>query len=495
MIKKFKETNIYKATQKEIFFLFLELIEKASIFLLSASILFYIYKAIKNIEIGELLGIIIISFATILISKNLKLFFEDFVKRPKNIKSLKESLNEDRELLSFLNFKSAKYLKKAFRASKNKCPDSTTILKYFLDNKNPRIIFIFSRLLIDFENLKKEISNIKPTEINPDDFISIIKEAGIIALRRKDNNIKEGDIISSLSKFQPNLKNIIINSEIEEEDFEKVNEWQERISIKIKKDREWWSHENLLKLGSLGRDWTAGYTPTLDLFSVDWTDIVQRRGFEDVIGHKDKVEQLERILSKRSAGNALIIGEPGVGKKNIIHGLIRKSLINQSVKEINGNRFIELDIVSLSSNITSYEKMENVLNKCFKEIVHARNVILIINDFHDFLGAKQKAGIIDISGIISSYLPSPYFKTICLTSYKGLHKYVENKPSILAQFQKIEVEEMNKNETIQVLENKVFGLEKENQKFIPFNSLKETVGICEKYIFDFPFPQKAINLL
>jgi ATP-dependent Clp protease ATP-binding subunit ClpA len=233
----------------------------------------------------------------------------------------------------------------------------------------------------------------------------------------------------------------------------------------------------------------------LDDFSIDWTDIVQRRGFEDIIGHKQKVEQLERILSKKNGGNALMIGEPGVGKKNIIHSLIKKSLINQSIKELNGKRFVELDIISLSSNVTSHEGMENILNRCFEEAVHAGNVILIINDFHDFLGAKKKAGIIDISRIMSNYLYFPQFKTICLTSYKGLHKYIENKPSILSQFQRIEIEEMKISETIQILENRVFALEMANQKFFSYASLKEITNVCNKYIFDFPFPQKAINLL
>jgi len=139
--------------------------------------------------------------------------------------------------------------------------------------------------------------------------------------------------------------------------------------------------------------------------------------------------------------------------------------------------------------------MERILEQCFREVAHAGNVILIINDFHDFLGGAKKAGIIDISGTIGPYLNMPSFKTICLTSFNGLHKYIEGKPSLLAQFQKIEVEDMNKEETLQILENKVFRLENEYEKFIPFNSLKEIYNVSEKYVSNFPFPQKAINLL
>jgi len=477
-----KQTDIYRAVRWEKFFLLLKFLRNVSIIAIFGFIFFFFKDGV-----GFYIDIAIILFAFILIANNLKSFFENYLKKVKNKKPLEVAIEDEDNLLPYLNFNSVKYI------TSSKALDQTSILKAFLKPKNQKIRFIMMRLLIDLEAFKKDLEDAEYKV--RDDSTDIIKEAGKIAVKRNSQVIKEGDIIASLAKNEPHLKEIITHSDIEEDDFEKVNEWQERISNRLKKMKEWWSYENLLRIESLGSDWTAGYTPTLDSFSIDWTAIVKRRGFEDVVGHKEKVSQLERILSKKNAGNALIIGDPGVGKKNIIHGLIRKSIINRSAKEINGNRFVELDIVSLSASVTSFEQMEKILDQCFKEVVHARNVILIINDFHDFLGGKTKAGIVDVSGLIGSYLYSPYFKTICLTSYNGLHKYIEKKPSILAEFQKIEVEEMSKEDTIEVLENKVFGVEAENKKFIPFNSLKEIVEVCEKYIFDFPFPQKAINIL
>ena len=477
-----KQTDIYRAVRLEKFFLLLKFLRNVSVI----AILGFIFLFFKD-GIGLYIDIAIILFAFILIANNLKSFFENYLKKVKNKKPLEIALEDGDDLLHYLNFNSVKYI------TSSKALDQTSILKSFLRPKNQKIRFIMMRLLIDLEAFKKDLEGAEYKV--RDDSADIIKEAGKIAVKRNSQIIKEGDIIAALAKTEPHLKEIITHSDIEEDDFEKVNEWQERISNRLKKMREWWNYENLLRVESLGSDWTAGYTPTLDSFSIDWTAIVKRRGFEDVVGHKEKVSQLERILSKKNAGNALIIGDPGVGKKNIIHGLIRKSIINRSAKEVNGNRFVELDIVSLSASVTSFEQMEKILDQCFKEVIHARNVILIINDFHDFLGGKTKAGIVDVSGLIGNYLYSPYFKTICLTSYSGLHKYIEKKPSILAEFQKIEVEEMSKDDTIKVLEKKVFGVEADNKKFIPFNSLKEIVEICEKYIFDFPFPQKAINIL
>lgn len=495
-----EKTEIYEVAQMESFFWCLKLIQKLSLLSFGAFILLYIFNIINNKNPNQLLGATIITFSIFILTKNINSFFDEYLKNPKRKISLEKALSDKKEnLAQFLNLKSAKYLDESFKDSKKNglhYPNYETILKSFLDIKNQRIIFIFSRLLIDFGGLKKELeSKNSLTQISKEEFEAVFEEAGRIALNRGSEKIKEGDIIAALAKVEPNLKQIITESDIEEEDFEKINDWLERIYTKIQKNKQFWAYENLLKLGSLGKDWTAGYTPTLDSYSIDWTEIVKRRGFEDIIGHKDKISQLERILSAKDAGNALIVGESGVGRKNIIHGLIKKSLVGQSLPNVNNNRFIELDIILLSSTTTSFEQMEKILEQCFREVSSAGNVILIINDFHDFLGGKQRAGIVDISGTIGPYLNSPTFKTICLTSFKGLHQYIEDKPSLLAQFQKIEVEEMGMEETLKVLENEVFKLETRHQKFIPFASLKETISLCEKYVSNYPFPQKAINLL
>jgi len=495
-----EKTEIYEVVQMESFFWCLKFIQKISLLSFIAFISFYFINIISAKDTDQLFGGVIITLSLFALTKNLNSFFDESLKKPKRKISLEKALADKKEnLAQFLNLKSAKYLDDAIKNSKKnglRYPNYETILESFLDTKNQKIIFIFSRLLIDLNELKKalKLTNCL-TQTTKEEFEAVFEEAGRIALKRGGEEIKEGDVIAALAKIESHLKQIIIESDIEEKDFEELNEWQERIYYRIQKNKQFWSYENLLKFGSLGKDWTAGFTPTLDSYSVDWTDIIKKRGFEDIVGHKEKVSQLERILSTKENGNALVIGEPGVGRKNIIHGLIKKTLVGQSSHNINHNRFLELDIVSLSSTTTSFEQMERLLEQCFREVTNAGNVILIINDIHDFLGGKQKAGVIDISGIIGPYLNSPSFKTICLTSFKGLHQYIEDKPSLLAQFQKIEVEEMKPEETLRILENRVFKLEKEHQKFIPFGSLKETILLCEKYISNFPFPQKAINLL
>jgi ATP-dependent Clp protease ATP-binding subunit ClpC len=495
-----EKSEISRIVEIEALFWCFKLLEKIAFWLCLAFIVFLGYSLFKSSDVKQIEGAIILFISLWALMKNMSLFFDDCLKNPKRGTTLEKALIDNKyNLASFLSLKSAKYLGEAFKDSRkigSRYPSPSTILYHFIDERNPRIVFIFSRLFIDFKGLKEQIKNNPETEQTAKEiFEAIIEEAGKSALKRGSEEIKEGDIIAALAKAEPNLMQIVTDTDLEAEDFEEVNEWQERVYKKIQQSKCWWSYDSLLKAGSIGRDWTAGYTPTLDNYSIDWTNEVKRRGFEEIVGHQDLVPVVERILSKKDAGNVLIVGEPGAGRKNIVHGLIRKTMLNQSVPNLNNNRFIELDIVTLSSTISSFEQMERVLDQCFREVAHAGNVILIINDFHDFLGKEQKAGVIDISGIIGPYLNLSSFKTICLTSLKGLHHYIEGRPSLLAQFEKVEVEEMNKEETLQILENKVFRLESQYEKFIPFISLKEIIKVCEKYVSDFPFPQKAQNLL
>ncbi|GAI56048.1 unnamed protein product, partial [marine sediment metagenome] len=204
---------------------------------------------------------------------------------------------------------------------------------------------------------------------------------------------------------------------------------------KIKKRKKFWEYENLAKRGTLAKAWTAGYTLTLDQYSIDWTEKTKKAlSFPGTIGHQKGLEAVERILARREINNALLVGEPGTGRKSIIYGLCRKSLLGQSLPGVNYKRVVELDLPSLLSELANMEEVEAVLDKIFQEAVAAGNVILVIDEFHNFVGGITRPGVIDISGILSSYLHLPQFQIVAITTFAGLHKNIEQNPSILALF-------------------------------------------------------------
>ncbi|MCD5396219.1 MAG: ATP-dependent Clp protease ATP-binding subunit [Candidatus Pacebacteria bacterium] len=439
------------------------------------------------------LGFSLITFAIFAGSFAFILFFEIKIKHP-------EIPSGSKNLADYLDFEGAKIIKEAQRITKRyrRVLDSTVL--FFALTKNKKIAnFVFVRALIDKKYIQRKIKDFWQRkfilEKQPKEIKTILLLAQKISRKKKHKKIEAGDIILALLELDPIFEKILIEYDLRPEDIKWLVEWYERVQRHIKENKKFWEYKNLAKKGSIGKNWAAGYTITLDDYSVDWTEMVKRAGYPDVFGYKDEIEQAERILSNPEINNVLIVGQPGVGMKNIILALVKKSLLEESLPPINNKRVVELRIPLLLAKLTSLDEVELTLEKIFQEIVKAGNVILFIDEFHNYVGVQERPGAIDITGILSSYLPLSQFPLIALTSYSGLHKNIETHPSLLNFFSKVEVKEPTKEETLLMLGDMVFSLERKYKVFISWQALKEIVDLCERYITSVPFPKKAKDIL
>ncbi|MFA6348199.1 MAG: AAA family ATPase [Candidatus Paceibacterota bacterium] len=492
----FKNTKFYHGIVFEPFFKFNKAIKWVLFLVSTVLIASYIFFAFAEISNVKFLSIIFFLISLLIISLCIDSFFENSIKQNKHKKELSEiSGDENINLANYLNYASIKYFYDSFSfASGANTVSASRLLYNLLDDKNVKIKFIFSRLLLDIDTLRDIFKEFSFQESNLVDCELIISEAIKSAIKRNAKEICEGDIICALSEIEPNFKKLNIELQIKRVDFENINWWVEYLIKKERSIKMFWEYENLIRAGSVGGDWACGWTTTLDEYSIDWTDIVRSRGYEESVGHEDQVRLVEDSLTKRGNKNVLIVGEMGSGRKDVVHHLIRRSISGTSMPEINDKKFKQLNLAALVSSIESIEKVESTIDQCFREAVRAGNIILIINDLHEFLGGQQRTGTIDISGILISYLGNPDLQLICISTYAGLHKQIEAKPAILQALVKIEVPEMSEDETLLILEGKVFSLEAQYKKFISYHSLIEIIKTSQKYISS-PFPQKAIELL
>ena len=471
----------------------------------------------------DIRGLISISFSLFVIFWLKESFFNLKLKNPKLKYSLEETLQklddgstnspQGFNLASFLSFEAAKAVKRATDFSKKRKLSQipSALLFYFLlDTKDLKINFIFSRAILSIkeikrglrrgylDNLKGEPSFAKASEgkeIFADDFQNSILEAVRVAQNKGNANIGAGDLLAGLAKEDQIFKKILIEAGLKKEDIENLTWWVENLERKIKENKKFWEYKNLIRKGSIGRDWAAGYTITIDQFSTDWTEVIKKRGFEEIVGHKRELERIETALSREEINNVLLVGEPGSGRLSILHALAMKSLFDLSTSQVNSKRVVSLDISSLLSRVGSKEGAEAMLDTIFREVISAGNIILVIDDFHNYIGQEERPGIIDISGVISPYLHLPTFQIVAVTNFQGLHRNIEPYPSILNLFEKIEVSEISEKETILLLENRVLGLEAKYKKFIPYPALRDIVKYSARYIQNIPFPKKAIDLL
>jgi len=458
---------------------------------------------------SKLLGLFIIFLVFSLSCWIGESFFNSKLAKPKISTSLTEAIKDPGKynLAEFLSFKTAKAVWQAIEFSQEKklAQIPSEALLYFSLESREEINFIFSRTLLNLREIKEELKNYLKNlegkefyEILSPDSQKVILEAAKFARERGREIIKIEDIIISQSKIDPIFRRHLILANIKTEDIENLTWWLEDLEKRIQERQRFWEWENLLKKGSLAKEWAAGYTLTLDRFSIDLSNTVKRAGFPEMIGHQEEIEAMERILARKEANNSiLIIGESGSGRKSMIYALAKNSLLGESLPEVNFKRVIQLDLPTLLAQIESPEEIESTLDTIFREVISAGNVILVIDEFHNFVGSLGLArpGTIDISGIISPYLPFPSFQVIAITTFEGLHKNIENNPSILALFEKVEVSEISQRETLMLLEDLALKLERRFKKFISYPALRDIISFCDKYLPATPFPEKAMNLL
>ncbi|MDD2731636.1 MAG: ATP-dependent Clp protease ATP-binding subunit [Candidatus Pacebacteria bacterium] len=498
-----KNSSIYPALRWSFYFKIIRVLKTASflifLFLVPLLIQELMIKGFSDVKSEFFLGLSAVLFSLTYIFWVQELFFNSKLKRPRLKTTIDEALaclnkyNLDKyNLAEFLSLEAAQAVDKALNYSKV----NSSCLLYFLINDNDKLDFVFRRLLLDKESikerLKREMGNSKDN--NLESFERAVIYSLKTAQKKEHLRVEIGDMLVALSQCDNVFKKILVESDLKSDDIENLTWWFENIQQRKIKRRRFWDYDNLVRKGTLAKEWASGYTITLDRYSTDITESI-RKSLPDIIGHEEEVRLMERILSRGQISNVLIVGEPGTGRKSMVYALAEKSLLGQGLAQVNYKRIVELDISSISAEFNNIEEVESVLNKIFEESAAAGNVILVINEFHNYIGQGFRPGILDISGILVPYLSLPGFQVVAITSYEGLHRYIEKNPSILSLFEKLEVSEITTRETLMLLENLSLVLERKYKKIISYQTLREIISLTDRYMPNFSFPEKAMEVL
>ena len=504
----FKNTAIFLAIERERFplFYFANFLKNLFLFLFILSLALFV-SSFLNLASGYIAAkMIFLFFVLFLIFWILHLFLEIKIKKPKLSAKLSDAvLNQDScNLAEFLSFNAAKIIEDSIKfCKKRKINVNSTALFYSAIKAGKDISLIsfrlglgLKKLEIDLKNYLEKMPKQEGSELFSEDFQKIIKEAMNASYARGHNEIGEKEIFVALAKYNEFFKKVLMDSDLKPEDIENLTSWLDSAEDLAAKNRQFWTYENLLRQGSLGKDWSSGYTVTLDKFSVDWRGVVSKWRYREIIGHKKEIEEAEIILAKSELANVLLVGEPGSGRKSIIEAIAQKCYLGKSLPQLNSKKVVELDCVLMAAQIPDFEKLESVLEQLFWEVISAGNVILVIDELQNFVGQKaQKAGAFDISGVLLKYLPLPDFQFIGITTYEGLHKNIEANSSFSDFFEKVEVSEVTEQETINILQSAALESEYKNKILILYPSIREIVNLTSRYMPSLPFPKKALDVL
>ena len=290
-------------------------------------------------------------------------------------------------------------------------------------------------------------------------------------------------------KDQPEiyLDNFLQQNGVEKEDFSYVAEWLITEEGYQQQKKKFWEKENLFAKDGIGRTWLYGWTVNLDKFS---SELGNTEEAKHLIGRRTEVETIGRILLKSGQSNVLLVGDPGVGKKTLVSQFARLVKQGRTAPALAYRRVLDLDLNSALAGLNNEGEIKERLIKIFNEAATAGNIILVINDFHNFVAPEKN--IIDV---LIQYIEHSFFQLIATTTYDSLHAQIEKNPSLLKFFEKVEIKEQDLSHALLILQDSLGDLEKRSGKLITYQALKEIIKTSDQYIGDVPMPEKAMDLL
>ncbi|MDD5954550.1 MAG: ATP-dependent Clp protease ATP-binding subunit [Firmicutes bacterium] len=233
----------------------------------------------------------------------------------------------------------------------------------------------------------------------------------------------------------------------------------------------------------------------LDSYCMDLTGRARNGKLDKVIGRDVETERVIQILNRRQKNNPCLIGEPGVGKTAIAEGLAQRIAAGDVPYKLRDKEVFLLDLTALVAGTQFRGQFESRMKSLIGEIKECGNIILVIDEVHNLVGAGDAEGSMNAANILKPALSRGEIQVIGATTFAEYRKYIEKDAALERRFQPVTVAEPTIEEACQIMQ----GISKAYAEFhgvvIPPEIARQCVVLSERYITDRFLPDKAIDLL
>ena len=233
----------------------------------------------------------------------------------------------------------------------------------------------------------------------------------------------------------------------------------------------------------------------LDTFGTNLTLKAKNNELDMVIGRDKEIQRVIQILNRRTKNNPCLIGEPGVGKTAIAQGLAIKIANNNVPAKLLNKEVYLLDMTAVIAGTQFRGQFEARMKGIIDECKELKNIILVIDEIHNIIGAGDGEHSMNAANILKPSLANGEIQLIGTTTLREYRKFIEKDTALERRFQQVLVEEPNVDDTISILNGIKKYYEDYHKVIISNDVIKQTVIMSEKYIQDRFLPDKAIDLL
>lgn len=233
----------------------------------------------------------------------------------------------------------------------------------------------------------------------------------------------------------------------------------------------------------------------LDTYGTNLTVKAKNNQIDRVIGRDKEIERMIQILNRRSKNNPCLIGEPGVGKTAIAQGLALRIASGSVPAKLLNKEVYLLDMTAVIAGTQFRGQFEARMKAIIDECRNDGNVILVIDEIHNIIGAGDAEHSMNAANILKPSLANGELQMIGTTTLKEYRKYIEKDTALERRFQPIIVEEPSVEDAISILQGIKQYYEDYHHVKISNDIIRQIVNMSEKYIHDRFLPDKAIDIL
>ncbi|MGI6103235.1 MAG: AAA family ATPase [Patescibacteria group bacterium] len=324
---------------------------------------------------------------------------------------------------------------------------------------------------------------------------AVLTVATTLAAQGFKRHVHVSHVLRALARHHQGFANLLFANDVKPEDLDAAIAWYERVTTLARGSFFW--ERGKIGVWGIGRDWAAGYTPTLSQYAVDLSSYLREAQLQaQITGRQAEIDQLVTSLASERRSNALLVGQPGVGKTTIVNGLAARIASGEVPRSLADKHVFQLDVGRVLAGLMNRGELEVRLLKILGDAAHAGNIILFIKDIHVLLAAEEgKTGAVNAAETLLPFLESGRIQLIGTTTPSDYHGTIEVQSAVAQLFSRVDVAPATPEDTLVQLQDVALHLEVRQRVFIAIPTIRVAVERAERYLANVPLPESAIRVL